>query len=107
MYLDILKISDTLLILRVYYSESVASVISIWIQFYGPPEIIQTVHSGEFKGAREILLRQWGIKIKHAKLQTPNVQGLVEQANGVVQNRITKWKMENGKWIYRMQFGFT
>jgi transposase InsO family protein len=67
---------------------------TLWIQLYGPPEILQSDNGREFKGAVERLLLAWGIKIKHGKPRTPQVQGLVEQANGVVQSGLAKWKTE-------------
>ena len=73
-----------------------AGIITCWIQIYGPPEIIQTDNGGECQGAVEILLCEWGIIMRYGTPRTPQVQGLVDQANGVVQNRITIWKMANG-----------
>jgi hypothetical protein len=51
-------------------------------------------------GALLILLRRYGIKITHGAPRTPYVQGLVEQANGTVENKIRAWKMDHGtsKW---------
>lgn len=65
-------------------ADSVAVVLTHWIQHYGPPDILQSDNGSEFKGAVELLARAWDIKIKHGKPRTPQVQGLVEQANGVV-----------------------
>jgi len=53
-------------------------------------------HSSHCLNPDLLLYRVVLIKIKHGKPRTLQVQGLVEQAIGVVQSRITKWKMENG-----------
>jgi len=36
------------------------------------------------------------VKIKNRRPRTPRTQGLVEQANGTVKEKILAWKLENG-----------
>jgi hypothetical protein len=50
----------------------------------------------EFKGALLILLRKYGIKVVNGAPRSPQTQGLVEQANGVVENKLRVWKMDHG-----------
>ena len=38
-----------------------------------------------------ILLKQHGIKIIYSRLRTPRTQGLVEQGNFVVKDKLCKW----------------
>ena len=82
-------------------ADEIAQYITDWIYVYGPPEMLQSDNGGEFKGAVETILKSYGIKIKHGRPRIPQVQGLVEQANGVVQNRLAKWETETGssEWV--------
>lgn len=50
----------------------------------------------EFKGICLLLMRQYGIKVINGRPRTPRTQGLVEQANGTVKNKIAAWKREHG-----------
>jgi hypothetical protein len=43
-----------------------------------------------------ILLRRYGIRLINGAPRTPQTQGLVEQANGVVEVKIAKYKAEHG-----------
>ncbi|RFU23827.1 hypothetical protein B7463_g12510, partial [Scytalidium lignicola] len=61
-----------------------------------PPKIVQCDNGKEFKDAFLILLRKYGIRIINGKPRSPQTQGLVEQANGVVEAKIRAWKMDNG-----------
>ena len=47
-----------------------------------------------FKGALLILLRKYGIQIINGEPRSPETQGLVEQANGVVEAKAQS--LENG-----------
>ena len=83
-------------------ADEIVGYISEWIYAYGPPEMLQSDNGSEFKGAIEYLLKAHGIKkVKHGRPRTPQVHGLVEQANDVVQSRLAKWKTETGssKWV--------
>lgn len=50
----------------------------------------------EFKGALLILHRKYGIQVINGAPRSPQTQGLVEQANGVVEAKLRAWKMDNG-----------
>jgi hypothetical protein len=57
---------------------------------------MQADNGKEFKGALLILLQKFGIQIINGALRSPQTQGLVEQANGVVEAKLQAWKMDNG-----------
>ena len=59
-----------------------------WISFCGPPQIVQCNNGWEFKGALLILLRYYEIKIVNSNPYSPQTQGLVEQGNEVVEQKI-------------------
>jgi hypothetical protein len=71
-----------------------------------PPSCLQrlfkTDNGKEFKGALLILLRKYGIQIINGAPRSPQTQGLVEQANGVVEAKLRAWKMDNGstEWAH-------
>jgi hypothetical protein len=46
-------------------------------------------------GACLLLLRRYSIKLINGRPRAPNVQGLVEQSNGVVEDKIAKWIRDN------------
>ncbi|KFZ05078.1 hypothetical protein V502_09981, partial [Pseudogymnoascus sp. VKM F-4520 (FW-2644)] len=57
---------------------------------------MQADNGKEFKGALLILLRKYGIQVVNGAPQSPQTQGLVEQANGVVEAKLRAWKMDHG-----------
>lgn len=57
---------------------------------------MQADNGKEFKEALLILLRKYGIQIINGAPRSPQTQGLVEQANGVVETKLRAWKMDNG-----------
>ncbi|KFY04635.1 hypothetical protein O988_00644 [Pseudogymnoascus sp. VKM F-3808] len=57
---------------------------------------MQADNGKEFKGALLILLRKYGIQVVNGAPRSPQTQGLVEQANGVVENKLRAWKMDHG-----------
>jgi hypothetical protein len=61
---------------------------------------MQADNGKEFKGALLILLWKFGIQVINEALRSPQTQGLVKQANGVVEAKLQAWKMDNGltKW---------
>jgi hypothetical protein len=61
---------------------------------------MQADNGKEFKGALLILLRKFGIQVINRAPRSPQTQGLVEQANGVVEAKLWAWKMDNRstKW---------
>ena len=72
-----------------------------WIAVLGIFEILQSDNESEFKGICLELMRRYGVKVINGCLRTPRTQGLVEQANGTVKNRISSWKREHGSthWV--------
>lgn len=68
---------------------------------FGPPKIIQCNNEKEFKGALLLVLKKHGIELVNSNPRLPQTQGLVEQANGAVERKITAWKMENGSTQWR------
>ena len=69
---------------------------SEWIRVFGVPTIVQADNGKEFKSVLKLLLLLHRIKIKNGRPRTPRTQGLVEQANGTVKEKILAWKLENG-----------
>jgi transposase InsO family protein len=76
-------------------SEDVAKVVQTWIMHPGPPHILQADNGTEFKGAFLILLQSHGIKIINGRPRHPQSQGTIEQANGVLKEKIAAWKSDN------------
>jgi hypothetical protein len=86
------------------HTELIANCIAIFLMDFGTIKILQCDNGKEFKGtslklymylkillyinALLILLRRYGIKFTHGDPRTPYIQGLVEQANGTVENKI-------------------
>ncbi len=77
-------------------SSEIAYYISLYVRHFGAPEIFQCDNGREFKGALLIFLKKHGIKLINGRPRTPRTQGLVEQANAVVKNKITRWQAEHG-----------
>ena len=68
-----------------------ATSLATFIKFMGDPEICQSDNGREFKGVLLILLKRHGIKIINGRPRTPRTQGLVEQGNAVVKDKLRKW----------------
>src|SRR3954454_8368340 len=77
-------------------STEVAIRMSEWIGAFRVPSIVQADNGREFKGVLKLLLLSHGVKIKNERPRTPRTQGLVEQANETVKEKILTWKLENG-----------
>ena len=88
--------------LKSKHAEPIAQAFTGFIAAFLPPKIVQTDNGKEFKGALLILLRKYGIQIINGAPRSPQTQGLVEQANGVVEAKLRAWKMDNGstEWAY-------
>ena len=82
--------------LKSKHAEPIAEAFTCFIAAFLPPKIVQTDNGKEFKGALLILLRKYGIQIINGAPRSPQTQGLVEQANGVVEAKLRAWKMDNG-----------
>jgi hypothetical protein len=57
---------------------------------------MQADNGKEFKGALLILLWKYGIQVVNGAPWSPQTQGLIKQANGVVENKLRAWKMDHG-----------
>jgi hypothetical protein len=82
--------------LKSKHAEPVAACFAQFVAAFLPPKIMQSDNGKEFKGALLILLRKFGIQITNGAPRSPQTQGLVEQANGVVEAKLRAWKMDNG-----------
>lgn len=55
-------------------------------------DILQSDNGSEFKGVCLELVKSFGVRVINGRPQSPQTQGLVEQANGTVKSRINAWK---------------
>lgn len=63
---------------------------------WGRPIIAQCDNGGEFKGALLILIQTLGVCVINGNPHKPTTQGLVEQGNNTVKQRLNKWMSDNG-----------
>ncbi len=70
--------------------------ISLFIRHLGIPGILQYDNGKEFKGALVLFLKKHDIRLVNWRPRTPQKQRLIEQANAVVTDKITKWQAVNG-----------
>jgi hypothetical protein len=82
--------------LKSKHAKPIAEAFALFIAAFLPPKIMQADNGKEFKGALLILLRKYGIRVINGAPRSPQTQGLVEQANGVVEAKLRAWKMDNG-----------
>ncbi|KFX88862.1 hypothetical protein V490_07367 [Pseudogymnoascus sp. VKM F-3557] len=82
--------------LKSKHAEPIAECFAQFIAAFLPPKIMQADNGKEFKGALLLLLRKYGIQVVNGAPRSPQTQGLVEQANGVVENKLRAWKMDHG-----------
>ena len=75
-------------------SENVALNLGGFIGMFGVPGILQCDNGTEFKGACDRLVKHHGIPVVHSKPRTPQTNGLIEQANGVLKSKILAWMTE-------------
>ena len=69
-----------------------------WFTAFGPPRILQSDNGLEFCNELVVgLPREYGVKITHGRPYHPQAQGLVEQGNGVIKDRIAKWRADTGR----------
>ena len=87
--------------LKSKHAEPIAEAFALFIAAFLPPKIVQADNGKEFKGALLILLRKYGIQVINGAPRSPQTQGLVEQANGVVEQKIRAWKADHGsdQWV--------
>ena len=73
-----------------------------------PPTILQSANGKEFCASVITELTQmWpSLKIIHGRPRHPQSQGLVERANGILQQKLGKWKEDTGRkdWSFDLQF---
>jgi hypothetical protein len=82
--------------LKSKHAQPIAECFAQFIAAFLPPKIMQADNGKEFKGALLLLLRKYGIQVVNGAPRSPQTQGLVEQANGVVENKLRAWKMDHG-----------
>ena len=68
-----------------------ATSLATFIKFMGEPEICQSDNGKEFKSMLLILLKCHGVKAVYGRARTPRIQGLVEQGNFMVKDKLRKW----------------
>ena len=69
---------------------TVAKCLETYITHVRIPDIVQCNNGTEFKGAALILLKTYGVKVINGRPRTPRTQRLVEQANGVMKDKLSK-----------------
>jgi IS30 family transposase len=77
-----------LYLLKSKHIEPIAECFAQFITAFLPLKIMQADNRKEFKGALLILLQKYRIQVVNGAPQSPQTQGLVEQANGVVENKL-------------------
>jgi hypothetical protein len=75
-------------------SENVALPLGGFIGLFGIQGILQCNNATEFKGACDHIVKHHGIPVVHSKRRTPQTNGLIEQANGVLKSKIIAWMTE-------------
>jgi hypothetical protein len=87
--------------LKSKHVEPLIDTFTLFITAFLPPKIMQVDNRKEFKGTLLILLCKYRIKVVNGAPRSPQTQGLVEQANGVVKRKIIAWKMDHGstEWV--------
>jgi transposase InsO family protein len=69
-----------------------------WIMAFGPPQTLQSNNGTEFCNSLVTgLAEEHGFKISHGRPYHPQAQGLVEQGNGVITSRLSKWRADTGR----------
>jgi transposase InsO family protein len=76
-------------------SSEVKDLLLLWIMHFGPPHILQNDNGTEFNGCLLDIARYHGIKIINSRERHPQMQELIEQANGVLISKIATWKIDN------------
>jgi len=74
---------------------------AVFFMAYGPIRIFQFNNGIEFKGALLYLLRRYGIRIINGNPRHPQIQRVVERANGTIKDRINNWMEINktSRWV--------
>ncbi len=69
--------------------------INLFIWHLGVPGILQYDNRREFKGVLLLFLKKYNIKLINGRPQTPQTQGVVEQANAAMRDKIAKLQAVN------------
>ncbi len=77
-------------------ASEIAYYIRLFVRHLGVPEILQCDNGLDFKGALLVFLKKHNIKLINGRPCNPRTQGLVEQANAVVKDKLRKWQAANG-----------
>jgi len=77
-------------------SMEVAIALMVWIGQFGPPKILQCDNGNEFKGEVLRIVESYRITLIHGRPRHPQTQGLIEQANAVLKQKIRIAKAKTG-----------
>ena len=71
-----------------------------FIGLFGIKGILQCDNRTEFKGACDCSVKHHGVPVVHSKPQTPQNNGLIEQANVLLKSKLLAWmtEMESTEW---------
>lgn len=72
-------------------ASEIAYYINLFVRHLIIPEILQCENEQEFKGVLLVFLKKHNIKIINSRPRMPQTQGLVEQANFIIKNKIRLW----------------
>lgn len=80
-------------------STEVANILMMWIGQFGPPRILQCDNG--FKGEVLVIIEYHGITLIRGCPRHPQTQGLIEQANTVLKQKIRMPKAKSGdnRWV--------
>ena len=78
-------------------SDEIAKCVSIFMMFFGIPDVFQADNGAEFKRWVLRLVHNHGVKVRNGRPRTPHIQGLVEQGNNSVKDSLRAWKAEAGR----------
>lgn len=75
-----------------------------YINHVGVPDIVQCDNCNDFKKAALILLKNYWVNVIIGRPRTPGTQGLVQQANGVMKDKLKKQIEATGNphWTHRL-----
>lgn len=87
--------------------EVAAYLFDIFHLLGSPPKIIQSDNGKEFTAAiiKELVCLWPSVKIINGRPRHPQSQGLVERANGILQQKLGKWKEDTGRndWSFGLR----
>jgi len=74
-------------------SDGIAKCVSIFMMFFGIPDIFQADNGAEFK----LWVLPLVHKVRNDRPRTPHIQGLVKQGNNSAKDSLRAWKAEAGR----------